>query len=485
MSKLNYRSLRFRLAAWYLAILALTFAVLGGGIYFAIRRSVQNTVDKELQSRLATVRSYIEQQTPKDDVSHLVEELSEETVLSPAAVHIRIADRQNHWIYQSPGTDQWGSLASRSPTASQPAVNIRTIITPGGRLRVISSPIRIGLVQVGLPLDQFEDLQSDFLWTVLIGAPLLLVCAASGGVWISGRALAPIERMTATAERIRVQNLSDRLPLRPAGGEEIERLSAVLNRMLDRLEGSFSRMTQFTADASHELRTPVAIIRTAAELMSAGQHSPDDHGQSWKIVSKQVERITRLIADLLTLARADAGVEPVGWEQVDLNQIAADASAQMRIVAGTRGLTLHFTGQESLLINADEEAIRRAILIILDNALNATPAGGKIEVTASSAFDSSVSIQVQDTGLGIAAGDLPHIFERFFRADQNRIRKTGGSGLGLAIAKAIVEQHQGCIEAHSKLGQGATFLIRLPRYEQAASWQAARIKAAVRLPMPE
>ncbi|MGH9655164.1 MAG: sensor histidine kinase, partial [Bryobacteraceae bacterium] len=244
-------------------------------------------------------------------------------------------------------------------------------------------------------------------------------------------------------------------------GDEMDRLSAVLNEMLERLESAFRRITQFTADASHELRTPVAIIRTTAEITLSRRRTVEEHCQAWDVVQAQAERTSQLIHDLLALARADAASEELVFEPLDISQVVGDTCRQVAIMAEARGLTLGTQLEKGLIAFADPEALRRVLLILLDNAAKYTPACGKVGVLTNS-DDRNVVIEVRDTGIGIASDDLPHIFERFYRASKDRSRDSGGAGLGLSIAQSIVARHEGRITVESVLGSGSTFRVYLP-----------------------
>jgi signal transduction histidine kinase len=425
------------------------------------------TVDKDLRARLRAVRPYIDQQTPTSDVSHLVEELTEQSVLSPAAINLRIAGIQGNWIYRSPGTEDW-KLNIPSRTDLPARGRTQTVRVHGEALRVLSAPVRIGMVQIGLPVDEFEEMRDQFLWTIGLSAPILLIVASLGGYWMSARALGPVDEIARAAQFISAQNLSERLPSSGAG-DELDRLSQVLNGMLTRLESAFQRITRFTADASHELRTPVAIIRTTAEVTQARPRTVEEHGEAWKRVLAQTERTSQLIDDLLTLARADAASDGLAFEPVDLRRTVEDACEEMRVVADMKGLCLRSSiapewDQAERCLVGDSDAIRRALLILIDNGIKATPPGGEIEVALGIEGPTpGVSIvSVKDTGIGISNEDLPYIFDRFYRVAKDRSRYTGGAGLGLSIAQWIVSRHSGEMVVESVVGQGSTFRMRLP-----------------------
>jgi signal transduction histidine kinase len=222
---------------------------------------------------------------------------------------------------------------------------------------------------------------------------------------------------------------------------------------------------QFTADASHELRTPVAIIRTTAEVIRGSRRTPEEYEEAWDQVVLQSERMSRLIDDLLVLARADAGRSDVSFEAIDLADTVNGATAEVKVLADASGLELTKSVLPSCPAFGDPDAIRRLLLILLDNAIKYTPAGGRIEIrldVEGSVEGPMAVIEISDTGAGIGPDDLPRVFDRFYRVSMDRSRKTGGSGLGLAIARWLASLHEGEIRVESELGKGSAFRVLLP-----------------------
>lgn len=460
---MNPRSLRFRLTAWYTAVLAATVAAAGMGVWWAIRDSIHDTVDNDLRSRLRAMREYLKRQVADPDSGPLAEELAEQAALVPAGPRYRLAGTGGRWIYQSPGTRGWDA---KLPDASRLAKSGRaqTVVVEKTPLRVLSAPVPMGTLQIAAPLDEWYEMLGEFAWTALIASPFLLLVAAAGGYWMSGRALKPVDRITRTAEHIEAQNLSDRLPL-SGTGDELDRLSATLNNMFARLDTAFRRITQFTADASHELRTPVAVIRTTAEVARSKPRSQEEYAKALDRILVESERTTRLIEDLMLLARADAGADGIVLERMNLADVVRESCAEAKVLAEAAEVRL-LTGEFSECpIRGDEPALRRLMLILLDNAVKYTPPGGAVTVALSMdhrAGGQTAVVEVRDTGIGIAPEDLPHIFDRFCRAAQDRSRTTGGAGLGLSIARWIATRHAGDIRAESTLGSGSVFRLRIP-----------------------
>ena len=457
---MNSRSIRFRLTAWFAGILALILAVAGGGVVYALRRSIDETIDKDLRLRLLAVRTYLDSHAQTE----LAEELGEQAGATPGGAWMRLADSNGAWVYRSPATRHW-NLAVPEPSAIGRSGKVSAATVNGHSMRVLSAPVQRGIVQIGIPSDDFDEMLSGFTLSMVLTSPLLLLLAFAGGYWMSGRALNPVDQIARTAERISGQNLSERLAVRGTG-DELDRLSAALNEMLVRLEGAFNRVARFTADASHELRTPIAIIRTTAEVTTARPRTPQEHERAWAQVIVQTEQTAQLIDDLLLLARSDAGQDDLSFESVDLAQILRASTDEMTILAQASGVHLTATIPVKCPVTGDPDALRRLLLILMDNAIKFTPAGGSIHVDMhleTAGGESLALIDVRDTGTGIAPEHIPHIFDRFYRTSQDRSRKSGGAGLGLSIAQWLALRHGGKLQVQSVLGSGSTFQLILRR----------------------
>jgi heavy metal sensor kinase len=456
----NRRSIQFRLTAWYAVILAVTFTAVGIGVWLAMRDSINDTVDKDLRSRLQAMQDLLKPNALGTEVP--LKELIEDAPLSPAGTRFRIANTRGRWLYQSPGTEGWDAMppdTSRLPKGGR----FETLAQHGKPVRILSAAIPLGVVQIGIPVDEFAEMLSGFTWTSLLASPLLLILASAGGYWMSRRALAPVERMARTAADIEAQNLSKRLPIRGTG-DELDQLSATLNAMFARLEDSFRRITQFTADASHELRTPVAIIRTTAEVIRKKPRSEKEYAAALDRILAESERTTELVEDLMALARADANVEDLALEPVELAELTQTACAEARVLAEAAGIRLTNAGLIQCTVPGDYRALRRLLLILLDNAIKYSKPGGEVQVYLSLCQRErrTAMLEVRDHGIGIAPEDLPHIFERFYRASKDRSRKVDGVGLGLSIAESIASRHGGEIQVESSPGVGSTARVLLP-----------------------
>ena len=293
-----------------------------------------------------------------------------------------------------------------------------------------------------------------------LALPLLVALSIGGGYLLMRRALAPIDAITRTAESISSRNLAERLPV-PATGDELERLSLSLNRMVARLERAFQQAGRFSADASHELRTPLAILRGELEAIARRTDLAPDARETLASALEETEHLGRIVAGLLELSRLDAGearLEPV---RLDLGALAATTAEQMRLLAEDKGVELVCAGGPQVAVEGDRARLKQVVVNLLDNAIKYTPRGGKVEIRVRAAPGEAI-VEVSDDGAGIPRDALPHLFERFYRADSARSRALGGAGLGLSIVHSIASAHAGRVEVESAEGGGSRFRVVLP-----------------------
>ncbi len=452
--------IRLRLTAWYFAILAVVLSAFGVSAYLAMRHSIRQTVDEELQIRDEGVRQLIERDIQRGRKDDLADGLREHTELRSGGALLQVSDGQGNWLYRSTVMSDYG--VPRPTTISKRAVEFMGGDVP---LRIWNEKVTVGgesyIIQSAFEMDDFYEALDHFELLLFISIPTLLLLAAAGGYWISTRALAPVDQITQTARTISAQNLSSRLIV-PRTGDELQRLSETVNGMLDRLEAAFKKITQFTADASHELRTPVAVMRTRAELSLRKARSAEEYRDVIAEVLDELEKTSGLIEQLMFLARADSGAETLHFAPTDVTEVLREACHQGSALAEAKQISFQeqISG-DSLWIRGDASSLRRLFLILIDNAVKYTPANGQVEVSLRK-NDGYAVAEVRDTGIGIAAADLPNVFERFYRADKARTRELGGVGLGLSIGRWITEVHSGTIEVQSSPGRGSNFQIRVP-----------------------
>jgi heavy metal sensor kinase len=447
-------SIGFRLAIWYSAVLAAGLVLFGAAMWLALQHRLFEGIDSELAQRVRGLKTVLELEDDSDrrqiriELSEFAEEVENGGLM-------KLADSEGELLIANQ-PELFAHLDSRQP-------GYRAMDRDGKSFRVLADRIEHNgksyEVMVALPLEQARSLLRDFRNALVLMIPALLAIACVGGSWLSRRALAPVDEITQTARSIHVHNLSQRLKL-PRTGDQLERMSEAWNELLERLETSVKRIRQFTADASHELRTPVALIRATAELALRRERSPEHYRAALREIQQEAEQMTELTESLLSLARADSGGLEMPLATVDLTQLVEEVVKQNEPLAEAKRIRLIARlPARSASVAANEAGLRRILLILIDNALKYTPPEGKIVISAS-ARDGGVEISVEDSGEGIGQDVLPHIFERFYRADPSRTRHAG-AGLGLSIAQALAQAHGSEIAVESEPGQGARFSMLL------------------------
>ena len=455
-------SIGVRLTIWYVAIFALGELVFGAGMFFILRESLFDIVDDALESQIEDLKSFLNAQRKDASLAELEHEVSETYGIEHSGDFLQIYNESGNLIYRS-------AFLQAHPSVLIPLNQIDGQLFirrfEHQHIRFLCEKLTVKghfyAVQMGTSSDDAVETLHLFRYYLWLFAPLLLLVAAGVGYWMSHRALAPVDALVRTARDISGVNLSSRLH-RLETGDELQRLSDTLNEMLARIETAFLRVTQFTADASHELRTPVSLIRTEAELALRRSRGEEEYKESLRHILLEAERTTSLIEQLLALARADSGRETLDMQPVDLRQMMRSVIDGWQRVSTVRHL--QFTSnihEKSMFVLGDETLLRRLTDILLDNAFKYTVSPGSVRLSLDQRAEAAV-IRVQDSGAGIAKEDQSKIFERFYRVDKARSREQGGTGLGLAIAQWIVTQHRGSITVESVPGEGATFKVELP-----------------------
>lgn len=456
--------IRTRLTLLYCTVLGLSFIAFFWICDLGFRHSILTTVNSASRTNLETVVRLLGASAPQGDAS-VSSELRDLSNLWANGALLEVADVDGEWLFRSP---QFLSANPELAPAKSNELSFFTSNLNSNQYRVALQKVQAGgrvfEIHAAVPTEPFDQALDRFRIIEKEALPLLVLLASLLGYWLSGKSLQPVNQIIRTAQEIGVQNLSRRLEV-PEPRDELRRLTETLNAMLERIEASFQKITQFTADASHDLRTPIAVIRATAEIALRRQRPADDYKLALsKILQASVET-SLLLENLLTLARSDAGAAGLEMHPLDLSQQVRSAQEQGAILAADKSLSVTFLAPETpVWVRADAIAIRRLLLILIDNAVKYTPAGGRCEIALCQIQDQA-HIAVKDTGIGIPESDLDFIFERFRRADRARCRETPGAGLGLAIARWITQMHGGTISAESTLGAGSVFHIRLPLTE--------------------
>lgn len=344
---------------------------------------------------------------------------------------------------------------------------LATVVSADERFRVlvVKLPKQSRLVMVGTATESTDSAVEKLVLVMLLSGPLVLVAAAVGGWFLAGRALRPVARMSRTAATVNINDLDARVPV-PPGNDELTDLAETLNRMLERLKEGVREKRRFVADASHELQTPLAVMRTELDVSLASSDLSPDAVEVLESAREETDRMTRIVRNLLTLARFDEGTLRLLRAPMDLRDVAEEATDSLGNFARSADVDVSFEGVHAPVLG-DAEYLRMVVVNLLENAIKYSGAGSAAKVSTGTDGDEAW-LSVTDTGPGIDPVAAQRVFDRFYRADRSRAKETGGSGLGLALSQEIVDAHHGRIELKSEVGVGSAFTIRLPlRHESA------------------
>jgi heavy metal sensor kinase len=455
--------IRIRLTVWYLVVFTVALCAFGLSVWTLVRQRLYSEVSEQLASRVSSVEHYMAAQGVNPSVEHMRGELKEEYDSEDEGVWLQIVDQDGEWMYRSQG------MQGAFPTVTLPQKaaahgKLWSAKVGHNHLRVLEKPVtvsdRMYTIQTAVVTNGVRRTLHNLRTVFFLLAPAFILIAAFGSYYMSRRALATVDEITAMARSINDRNLDSRLPALKTN-DELQRLSDTLNQMLTRIEGSFKRTRQFTADASHELRTPVSLIRTEAELALRKSRSEEEYRNALSHIHTESVRTSELIESLLTLARADSGADVLQLRSLRYMEFLREVAIEWEPMFAAAGLKFESSLlPNEVLVNADEATLRRLLIILLDNARKNTPESGKVILRAQRE-NGRVTVSIEDTGVGIEARDLPRIFDRFYRVDKVRSRSVGGVGLGLSLAKWIADQHHTKIAVVSTPGKGSVFSFSL------------------------
>ncbi len=461
-------SLRLRLTLWYVILLGFTMLIFSGYIYLRLQHSLMAQVDTSLQ--MVATQALVNTDVDNDDGNGVPSFQNTEKM---EAIVDKLGGTDLVVRLVSPAGKTWAGLGyyQNVPVVVPEHPGYNSVSRGKHKWRVYSFPLKApdgnmaGWLQTAQSLDSvshaLEGLREQLYWAI----PLTLLLAGMGGFFLANRALKPIDHITRTAYSISATDLSKRINY--AGPEdEVGRLAGTFDAMLDRLQAAFERERRFTDDAAHELRTPLTILKGQIGVALNRPRSKREYENTLHDLEREVDRLIRLSTDLLFLSRLDQGRLFWHWEKVDLSDLIQVITEQVAPLAEEKGITLSEQVETGMHVVGDQDSLIRLFLNLLDNAIKYTPGGGKVRMEANQ-NGQGVRVAISDTGSGIPPDAIPHIFDRFFRVDADRSRKTGGAGLGLAIAYEIVRQHNGRIEAHSQLGKGTEIVVFLPTMAEA------------------
>ena len=465
---MNTRSIRFRMSIWYAGLLTVLLVLFGGFIYFALEKFLERNLSDTLAKDAATIGESWIRDVNQSPAGYVAAEIEEHFAPSITGRFVRVTREADGNILYSSAAPESGAFDPKQirPKRFETSQSLREEHLPGGKELLIFSlpfPDRTGtryLIETGAPDDQVERVLRGLLISFGVAFPLIVGAAIGGGYLLMRNALRPMDEIATTAERITSRNLNKRLPVIPSG-DEVERLSISLNRMMERLEDAFHHIDRFSADAAHEIRTPLAIIR--GELENALQ-LPEISVELRETIGsalEEAERLSRIVEQLLEVSRLEAGEILVERTRFDFTEMTRTTVDQMRLLAEEKSLELRFESTKPVEFEGDPLRLKQIVVNLVDNAIKYTPSGGSVSVSTFPQ-DGRVVLEVADTGIGVPKDATSQIFDRFFRVDKARSRQLGGTGLGLAIVKSICTAYNGNVTVRSAEGTGAIFRVELP-----------------------
>ncbi|RZU40125.1 sensor histidine kinase [Edaphobacter modestus] len=433
---------------------------LGAFSFFYLRRALASSREHTLQRRVDRLTHFVNdapQSTTTVPLPVLIHQFS--TVI-PESDLLRISSLDGRSIYPYKGDIKdfsWPAERCDLPCFSMVKIETK-------HMRLIQQVITLRGEKVRVTLAGQVDEHYDILRMVrnsyLVSIPLLLVISVIGGLLLANRTLEPIDRMTRAAQTISIRDLRKRLPVPPTG-DEVQRFAVAWNELLARLETAVESLTQFTADISHDLRTTLTVMLATAQISMKRERTPSEYQKALQTIMLECEATTQLLDDLLAASRADVEQENIQLCRVPLSEVVEETCTHLQARAEVKQQSVGIGVEADRWVEGNLSLLRRLVTILVDNAIKYTPPSGEISVLLYSE-QTNATLEITDTGIGIAAHDIDKIFNRFYRADTSRNRDQGGAGLGLSIAKWIVDAHRGTISAKSDPMNGTSFLVTLP-----------------------
>jgi heavy metal sensor kinase len=484
---MHFRSLRFKLTLWYVFILGILLISFSSFLYFTLSKSLYRDADVKLRSLAELIASESASPLSKFGFGNIDQALAASMNLKPIGKFIQVLDESGKIGRKSDNLRdvQLPISLNALKNASKGLITFETDRSFGNApLRIITFPViennhPTRIVQVASSLEDVEDALNTLFIILMIAVPFALMVASLGGQFLANKALKPVDNITQTARMITSQNLNQRIkPLKVK--DEISRLIETFNEMISRLDQSFGQIKQFSADASHELKTPLTILKGEVEVTLRKRRTSEEYEQTLNSNLEEINRMSQIVDDLLFLSRADIGEIRLNKEEINLTEILNELVIHMNILARAKNIRIKTSNHHGdIHLFGDALRIRELFLNLIENGIKYTEDGGSIHITLTKEnlpHDKSspnrmegeqtefVKIIVSDTGIGIAEEDQERIFDRFFRVDKARSRDQGGSGLGLSICKWIVEAHRGEITVASEIEKGSSFIVKLPLY---------------------
>jgi heavy metal sensor kinase len=461
--------IRIRLTLWYSLAIATAMFSIGFASLWMVHRAIDDLEREELQQRVRSVRRFVESRPPGETRAQLRDAITAAYNVSHGNKWLQVIDEQGNWIYRS------SHVAAAYPTLVLPqrAPETGTYFTytaESSSVRALIEPISIHgvryTVQTGLTLNKtlaiLSNLRIQLFLLIIVG----LFVSSIGGHFMSRKALKPVAALAAEARRINDRNLDIRLP-EPSAKDEISDLSRTLNQMLERIDKAFASVRTFTGNASHELRTPISLMRTEIEVALYRPRDSQEYRDVLGRLHEETLRMTNLVETLLSLARADGGAETIALVTIRVDDLLRQVAGSWNDAMNRAMLDFNVEIEdEDLALLGDRHLLPRLLSILLENASKYTPPGGSVKLSAALA-GARVVLSVTDSGIGIAPEHKPRIFDRFYRATQVGESVPPGSGLGLALAKWIADRHGTELCVESELGSGSFFSLSLERTQPA------------------
>ena len=473
-------TIRGTLTIWFTLALGLAVAALGGALYIDRKQSVAVEVDAQLTKEVGFARRWLSEShrvlgrvVTTDSVPGLIQSVG--IYFEPVQDYLVVVDQRGRVLFMSEAVRSLGYNARQQlqtalkPLPGQDASGSLSV-EGEGRLRFRVAPVNdagpeVAALLVAAPAEAAAYGPGDLLRSMLIVAPIVLLLAFGLGWWLAGRAFAPLGPMLDEIQAVTDgRSLHKRVAVPPTE-DELARLATKVNDMLGRLEASFSSLRRFTADASHELKTPLQVLRAGVERALTHPGTPPESLEALDETLNQINAMSELVESLLTLARADEGAVTLAVEPCDLREVLAEVAETTGLLGDQSGVRVQSSAPMSaVVVPVDRPRIRQMLMNLATNAVKYTPQGGRVDLQLSES-GRHVTLVVRDNGIGIASNDLPHIFDRFWRADiaRSRTGERAGAGLGLAITKWIAEAHGGNIAVQSRPGRGTVFTVTLPK----------------------
>jgi heavy metal sensor kinase len=466
-----FKTIKFKLTLWYVVILAIILSSFSLFLYITLADSLYKGLDNKIKTMADVIASSMQRPLGGGpNIAEIDRIMSKQLGIRPFGRFIQVLDESGRVGGRSTNLRNVNLPISVKTLkdAARGKVTFETVKVMGEYpLRVVTLPVKenermVCTVQVGSSLEGVDEALNQLLIILIIAVPAALLLTSVGGLFLANKALKPVDEITQIAKKIGSGDLSQRIRIRRVN-DEIGRLAATFNEMIAKLDESFQQIKRFTADASHELKTPLTILKGEVEVALKKERESDEYRQILSSNMEEIDRMSRIVENLLTLSRADMGELKMVREEVDLSHVAREVWEDLKRMAQVKEVQLKFVDDSFTKIEGDPLYLRQLILNLVENGIKYTPSGGDVELRVRGGNENKVvTIEVFDTGVGIAQEDLERIFERFFRVDKARSRETGGTGLGLNICRFIVKAHQGQIWVESELGKGSTFTVTLP-----------------------